>query len=209
MTWAVILGLAAVLGLLAAYGHWRDRPRTLAIAATLALGLAGYAIAGQPGYAAHPAAPPAPDGAATAEYEASRLALLDNYGDAAAWLSLSDAMMRQGHSAEAVRGLQVALKAMPDNADLWIGLGQALTVHGEGYVNPAARLAFDRASQLDPKNPAPRFFLGLAFLQAGKPREALAEWRALRQASPEDAPWLPELDRKIGAAETMIALGAG
>lgn len=209
MTWALVLALAAVLGVLAVHGHWRDRARTLAIAAMLALGLVGYAIAGQPDYPAQPAAPPAPDGAATAEYEASRLALLDNYGDAAAWLSLSDAMMRQGHSAEAVRGLQVALRAMPDNADLWIGLGQALTVHGEGYVNPAARLAFDRASQLDPKNPAPRFFLGLAFLQAGKPGAALAEWQALRQASPDGAPWLPELDRKIGAAETMIALGAG
>ena len=209
MIWVVVIGMAAVLGLLALYGHWRDRPRTLVVVAILALGLGGYAIAGQPGYGGHPAPPPATDSKASAEYEASRLALLNNYGDAAAWLSLSDAMMRQGHSAEAVRGLEVALKAMPDNPDLWIGLGQALTVHGEGFVNPAARLAFDRASQLDPRNPAPRFFLGLAFLQAGKPKAALAEWEALRAASPEGAPWLPELDRKIGAAKTMIAMGIG
>lgn len=209
MIWLVIGGMAVLLGVLALYGHWRDRPRTAVIAGVLALGLGGYAIAGQPGYPEQPAPPPASDGNANAEYEASRLALLNNYGDAAAWLSLSDAMMRQGHSAEAVRGLQVALKAMPDNPDLWIGLGQALTVHGEGYVNPAARLAFDRASQLDPRNPAPRFFLGLAFLQAGKPKAALDEWEALRAASPADAPWLPELDRKIGAAKTMIAMGIG
>src|SRR3546814_3509953 len=97
--------------------------------------------------------------------------------------------------------MKVATKAFPERPDLWVGLGNALAVHGDGFVSPAARLAFARAAEIAPDHPAPLYFLGMAWLQSGQPGEALATWRELREKSPPDAPWLPELDRKIERSE--------
>ena len=207
MTWLIVLLLAAGLGALLLRSSWRDRPVAAAVAATLALGLGGYAVAGRPWLPAAPAPRAPADRGAVSEFETSRQALLANYGDTAAWLAFSDALTREGRTADAVDGLQVALKAMPGSADLWIGLGQALTMHAGGFVSPAARLAFDRASVLAPDNPAPRYFLGLAWLQAGNAKAALGEWQALRAASPAGAPWLGDLDEKIAAAQMMARGG--
>src|SRR3546814_1035183 len=99
----------------------------------------------------------------------------------------------------AVEARKVATKAFPESPDLWVGLGNALAVHGDGFVSPAARLAFARAAAIAPDHPAPLYFLGMAWLQSGQPGEALATWRELREESPPDAPWLPELHRKIEA----------
>lgn len=207
MTWLVVLLLAAGLGALTLRHSWRDRPVAAVVAATLVLGLTGYAAAGQPWLPAQPAPRPPADRDARSEFETSRQALLANYGDVAAWLTFADALTREGRTQDAVGGLQTALKAMPDSADLWIGLGQALTIHAGGLVNPAARLAFDRASVLAPENPAPRYFLGLAWLQSGQPKAALREWEALRAVSPADAPWLADLDGKIAVAKMMARGG--
>jgi cytochrome c-type biogenesis protein CcmH len=208
LTWGVVLLLALGLGAMMLRGSFARRPRVLIVAAALALGLAGYALDGQPGLAASPAPRMTPDRDSTSEFEASRKALLANAGDVGAWLTFSDALIREGQSKDAIDGLQVALRAMPDSADLWVGLGQAMTMHAGGFVTPAARLAFDRANVLDPQNPAPHYFLGLAWLQAGDAKSALAEWQALRAKSPADAPWLPDLDRKIQAARMMMTMDA-
>jgi cytochrome c-type biogenesis protein CcmH/NrfG len=207
MTLGAIAALAAALAGLMLRGSWRERPRVLAVAATIGLGLAGYVVAGRPGLAASPALQPTMDRASVSQFEESRQALLSNAGDVGAWLTFADVLTREGRTADAIDGLQVALAAMPNDADLWVGLGQAMTIHAGGMVTPAARLAFDRASQLAPANPAPRYFLGLAWLQAGDAKAARREWQALRADSPPNAPWLPEVDAKIKAVEAMIAAG--
>jgi cytochrome c-type biogenesis protein CcmH/NrfG len=206
LTWGAVVLLAAGLGALMLRGSFDQRSRVLVVVAVVALGLAGYAVDGRPGLAASPAPQMTPDRASTSEFEESRKALLANAGDTGAWLTMSDALVREGRSKDAIDGLQAALKTMPKDADLWVGLGQAMTMHAGGFVTPAARLAFDRANVLDPENPAPHYFLGLAWLQAGDAKAALAEWVALRAKSPDDAPWVPDLDQKINAARMMIAM---
>ncbi|MGL4542215.1 MAG: tetratricopeptide repeat protein [Polymorphobacter sp.] len=207
LTAVAIALLVLGLGGLMLRGSWRERPRVLAVAAVMGLGLAGYMIAGRPDLAASPAPQASFDRASTSQFEESRQALLSNAGDVGAWLMFADVLTREGRTADAIDGLQVALAAMPGDADLWVGLGQAMTVHAGGMVTPAARLAFDKASRLAPNNPAPRYFLGLAWLQAGDAKAARREWQALRAASPPDAPWLPEVDAKLKAVDAMIAAG--
>jgi cytochrome c-type biogenesis protein CcmH/NrfG len=206
LTWGAIALLAIGLGALVLRGSFGQRSRVLVVAAVVALGLAGYALDGRPGLAASPAPQMTPDRASTSAFEASRKALMANAGDVGAWLTYSDALVREGRSEDAIDGLQHALQVMPGDADLWVGLGQAMTMHAGGFVTPAARLAFDRASVLDPENPAPAYFLGLAWLQAGDVKAALAAWEALRAKSPNDAPWVPDLDQKIAAAKMMMAM---
>ena len=209
-TFAALGAIALLLALLAGLtlrGSWRSRPRVVAVLGALTLGLIGYLVAGRPDLPAVPAPRPEADRATTSAFETARQKLLTNAGDVGAWLTFADALTREGRTEDAISGLQVALTAMPDDADLWVGLGQALMMHAGGMVTPAARLAFDNASKLAPENPAPRFFLGLAWLQAGDAKAALAEWQTLRAASPKDAPWLPDLDARIAAVQAMIAAG--
>lgn len=200
----LLLGLALAAAIL----RYR-RELWPAVTATLAIGLIGYAVTGDAAMPSKPAPKRAIDPRADSEFAASREKLLENYGDVGAWLTFADALSRQGRSADAVEGLRVALKAMPDSPDLWVGLGNALSVHSEGMITPAARLAFDRASQLAPDHPAPRYFLGLAWLQAGQPDEAIEVWEELRARSPSNAPWVADIERKLRGARAMQAAGVG
>ncbi len=181
----------------------------VAVGVALAAGAAGYAFHGRPSLPAAPAqAPATPPEVADARAKA-RETLLENPGDVGAWIQLSNAMIAAGDTAGAVEAMEMATAALPQDVSLRVQQGVALVAHAEGEVVPAARLAFDRASALDPTHPAPRYFLGLAWLQAGRPKEALEVWRDLAAITPPGAPWEAELTRMIGAAETMVALGVG
>ncbi len=179
----------------------KSAPLVLGIALAAALG--GYALTGRPAQPDAPSPPRAETPMAAPAIAAARTRLLQNSGDIGAWLLLSDALARQGATEQAVAAMQVAIQAFPRSPDLWVGLGNALVLHGGGQISPAARLAFGRASRIDPTHPAPRFFLGLAYLQAGKPDAAIATWEDLRQSSPAGSPWLPDLERQIAAAHEM------
>jgi cytochrome c-type biogenesis protein CcmH/NrfG len=181
----------------------------LAVLAALALGAAGYAWSGRPGLAARPAVKAPLDSRFTPEAEKASDRLLENFGDVRAWITLSNALIRAGRTERAVEAMQVATDTIPGDVNLWVQKGIALVAHADGEVVPAARLAFDRASRIDPSHPAPRYFLGLSWLQAGRPKEALAVWYELKAMTPPDAPWAEELDRMISTAETMQALGVG
>lgn len=204
--WIAVLLLALLLG-----GLMLRRPRSGRfdpahigmIGGVLMLGLIGYGIDGRPDLPAQPTVTATLDRSSTSAFEKSRQALLQNAGDVGAWLMFADVLTREGHTEDAVSGLQFALNTAPHSGDLWVGLGQALTMHAGGFVTPAARLAFNRASQFSPDSPAPQYFLGLAWLQEGNAKAAIAEWQKLRATSPASAPWLPDLDEKIAAAQAM------
>jgi cytochrome c-type biogenesis protein CcmH/NrfG len=183
--------------------------QALAVAVALGAGVAGYALAGSPGLKAQPAPARVQNPDLTPEAEKASKELLENFGDVRAWLTLSDALIRAGRTETAVYSLDSALEAIPGNADLWVQLGVALVAHANGEVVPAARLAFDRANRLAPDHPAPSYFLGLAWMQAGETEKALATWGALRARSNADAPWVPSLDRQIAAAQMMEQMGMG
>lgn len=176
----------------------------LALAGVAAVG--GYAASGHPLRPDAPAAPRVSSPAAGPAIAAADKRLLQNNGDIGAWLALADAFTQAGATGRAVDAMQVALGAFPRSPDLWVGLGNALVIHAEGQITPAARLAFGRASVLDPAHPGPRYFLGLAYLQGGKPAQAVATWEALRDSSPPGSPWLADLNERIAAARMMAKL---
>jgi cytochrome c-type biogenesis protein CcmH/NrfG len=197
----------AALALLSAAALWKLRMPLLPLTAGLGLGLAGYLLTSDPATQSKLAPPRAIDASAAPELEAARARLLQNAGDVGGWLVFSDALIRQGESEQAVEGLRLAVRAMPESPDLWVGLGNALVRHAGGMITPAARLAFGRASAADPEHPGPPYFLGLAWLQAGEPDEALKVWQELAARSPPDAPYMPQLQRLMRGARAMIAAG--
>lgn len=195
IAWVALVAFAATVALGLLRGPHDPRAR-LAVAAVLALALGGYALTGSPGL---PEAPPAtvhPDLAATSAFERERQERLARFGEVGAWLTFADALIRADASYTAVRGLRQALDKYPRSADLWIGLGNALSVHA-GEVGAASRLAFDRAATLSPNSPQPAFFRGLALLETGDARGAARTWRTLAARSLPD----PGLARWIAVAE--------
>jgi len=177
---------------------------TLAAAALL-FGSAGYALQGRPGL--HGAAPKPSAESAPMPLANARHAFFGRFNRADRWLIISDSYASRGKSEDAVGIIRAGLREHPDDFMLWVGLGNALTDHAR-VITPAAGLAFDRAEQLAPWSPAPRFFRGLAFLRSGDPEAALKEWHSLLADAPAEARWRPIVEDGVALIERGPA-GAG
>jgi len=208
MGWVVML----VLSLLVAAGLWRwmrgDVGLIQFVGAALLLALAGYAWQGRPAMAGAPKAPPAttqplPDSA----FAEMRPDLMGQFNNAAHWLTLAESYQRTGNTKEGAEIIQNALRRSPNNADLWVGLGNALVQHADGLMTPAAELAFDRALQIAPDHPGPRFFYGLALAQGGRFDEAEQTWRQLLASAPPSATWRGAIQEQLDALAQARALG--
>lgn len=210
MIWGLILlMLALVLGALVFIGKV-PRAGWEPLGAALLLALAGYAFQGKPDV---PAAPRAPDEAASAEGAAAiaaRQALSANQtpgmNGGNHWLITADALLRHGQFADAANLLRGAVEADPKDSDAWLGIGNALMGHAQGQLSPAALLAYGRAAQADPAAPGPPFFLGLAYARQGRFDLAQVMWRGLLARTPADAPWRARVEGALARVERIEAM---
>jgi cytochrome c-type biogenesis protein CcmH len=201
--WVMLAALVTIVALFV-LGKLPAAARPLAAAAVM-LGMAGYALQGSPSLPGKPvAAPEEPEGFGDVIAD-QRQGMADRFGPAAQWLGMSDGFARTGKTELAAKTLEKGLARYPDNVDLWVGLGNALTAHGGGMMSPAAALAFDEAAKRDPNHPAPPFFAGLAMAQSGDLKGAEAVWSGLLARSPEGAPWRPDLEMRL--AQLREAMG--
>jgi cytochrome c-type biogenesis protein CcmH len=195
MGWAILLLLVAVsLGAL-----WRLRVRgglLTATAAALLIGASGYAFQGRPGLPGVPAQ--GREGRDVFPLTDARHAFFGHFSPAESWLRISEALARNGRSEDSVGILQNAVRRYPGDAQLWIGLGNALADHAHG-LTPAAELAYRRAAEVAPGYPAPRFFYGLALARSGDREGALAQWREILATAPPDASWRPLVEQGVAA----------
>ena len=201
--------LLLMLVLLTAAGLWwagrlRGASLQLALAALMA-GSAGYALQGRPSLSGAPK-----EGgrkAAPVPLTEPRQAMLGRFTRADPWLIMADSLASRGNTAEAVGAVRAGLKAHPDDAALYVGLGNALVDHA-GMVTPAATLAYARARELAPKLPAPLFFEGLALARSGKREEALALWQQALALTPPGTSYRPMIEGGIAALGTPVPPGA-
>jgi cytochrome c-type biogenesis protein CcmH len=191
MGWLIFLGLA-----LAAFAAlWRfgglDRAGLQLLASALLLACAGYAWQGSPGLGGSPRAegerPPAPETA----FASLRRDMFGAFDSADRWLSMSERYLARGDTRQAAGLIRSGIRAHPRNSILWTGYGDALVLHGDGLLGPAAELAFRRAVSLAPRHP------GIALAQNGRLEEAELRWREALALSPADSPWRGGLERQI------------
>lgn len=205
MGWLIFIGLALVTGgLLWRFGRMPKSTLEL-LGAALFLAVAGYAWQGSPGMIGKPTPPPADAHVPDSEFAVERTKLLGQFGADADILGAADAFHRQGLNLYAIGLIKGALERHPKSADLWVGLGNALVIHGSGMMSPAAQLAFERAAAIAPDHPGPPFFMGLAYAQAGQFDRAEQVWRGLLDRSPKDAPWRADVEQRLAEIQQMKA----
>lgn len=195
MAW-IILALLVLAGCALAWVLGARGGFLTGTAAALVFGAAGYALQGSPGLAGSPAR-----GSAARDVfplTEARHAFFGQFTAAESWLRISEALARDGEFADSVGVLQNAAKRYPGDAQLWIGLGNALVDQGRG-VTPPAELAFRRAAEIAPGHPAPAFFYGLALARSGDREGALTLWRSVLADAPPNASWRPLVEQGVTA----------
>lgn len=206
MSWMPILALALAAFALLAFVLRAPRNGWEVIGAALLLGIAGYGFQGHPGLAGSPKMAAEQMQADGSLLIAARQQLSGEQGAGTnSWMMIADGMMRNGRFGDAAVILRGAVKDDPKNADAWVALGNALAAHAEGNITAPSLYAFRRAAAADPDHPGPPFFIGLAMLQQGRFDEGRAEWKALLDHTPADAPFRADLAERIGRLDAMIA----
>jgi cytochrome c-type biogenesis protein CcmH len=187
----LIFAAAALLRLLGLRGGMLQ-----AAAAALLFGAAGYAFQGRPDLRGAPAtAATAADAVPLTE---ARHAFYGNFSGEESWLRMSEALARKGNSEDAVNILTNAVRRYPRNAQLWVGLGNALVDHSHG-ITPPAEFAYAQAAELSPGYPGPAFFYGLALARSGDRAGAVAIWRSILSKAPGTASWRPLVEQGVAA----------
>ena len=206
MGWLIIV----VLALATAAGLWpfvrRDLGALQFLGAALFLALAGYAWQGHPGFAGRPKPPPDRRALPDSEFAATRERMLGRFDRASSWLTIAEGYQRRDDTESGATVIRSGLRSNPNDPDLWVGLGNALVIHNDGMMSPAAQLAFRRAAQIAPDHPAPRYFFGLALAQGGNLDEAERIWRQLIAEAPPDAEYRRMIEERLTQLQQQRAM---
>ncbi len=206
MGWLMMIALALLTGGALAW-FIRDRAALMFLGSALLVACAGYTWQGSPDMAGRPKAPPPRRAVPESEFASMRQNMLGRFDRASAWLTMADGYQRSGDTLGAAQIIQSGLRDSPNDPDLWVGLGNALVLHANMMMTPAAQYAFQRAAQIAPEHPAPRFFYGLALAQGGRFDEAERLWRQLLASAPADAEYRRLIEERLEALQQARARG--
>lgn len=209
MTALLIALFIALAGAAAAFACWpilkrrETGSRILAgavAALVLAIGCGVYLILGTPALALRTLAGPADN-----DWRGLVAKLVVNArahpADATAWVMLGRGYLLVNDGADAAAALRhaIALAGPMDRPALLSAQGEALMLAADGQVTPEAEAAFAEALQGNPRDPAARYYLGLAYASRRDVPRALALWESLLADTPPTAPWLGTLIDHIAA----------
>ncbi|HEY1412190.1 MAG TPA: c-type cytochrome biogenesis protein CcmI, partial [Rhodopila sp.] len=126
--------------------------------------------------------------------------LKQNPSDAQGWLSYGRnlAMLDQWDRAE--DAYHHAMDLGQTGPDVVTAHAEVLVMQAGGAVTPAAQTAFQEVLKADSKNPLARYYLALAAMQAGEPRQAIAGFQALLAELPADSPARGQVGQRIAEA---------
>jgi cytochrome c-type biogenesis protein CcmH len=121
-----------------------------------------------------------------------------NPDDPDAWEELGFAYYAEGRFADAARAYRQAAEGRPDSPDLWAALGEARVLASQDDpIPPLAVQAFQRALELDPKQPRARYYMAARTDLAGDHEGAIGEWLTILEETPPGAVYEENLLRTI------------
>ena len=167
----------------------------LAIAAGVpVIALAIYMSLGSPGLPSQPAAERQAR-LASADSDVRELVarvearLRDAPGDGMGWDVIAPVYLRLERYREAVDAYARALAILGETPVRLGGYAEALVLQSNGIVTEPARRAYERLLVLQPGRPEARFGLALAKEQDGDLKAAFADYSAIIETAPPEAPW--------------------
>jgi cytochrome c-type biogenesis protein CcmH len=198
---------AASLSVPASAADATKRRRAVAAAAIVLLPLvaaAFYLPLGSPMLPDQPLAARATQPRETQSVE-SLIAQVESYleknpQDGRGWEVIAPIYLRIGRVEDAVKARRNALRINGETAERVTNLGEAQVAAANGVVTADAKASFERAVNLDRRDPKARYFLGLAAEQDGQRTEAAAIWRAMLQETP-DASWADFVRQSLARVE--------
>jgi len=135
--------------------------------------------------------------------------LARNPDDVRGYAVLAPVYLRLGRVNDAVNARRKILALAGENAARQADLGEALTAAANGIVTKDAKVAFERARTLDPKESKARFYIGVAAHQDGKSDEAARIWRGMIADAPADAPWLDSVRHALASIGQPVVPATG
>ena len=201
----VLLGVAAMAAMMLL-----GVPRLLwsFVGAALMLGAAGYALQGRPMVPAHAASTDVAPIAVDPALIDLRERMTGRISMDGAYLIAGDAMLRSGDAQSAAQVVLGGVRKYPQSFTLWMGLGTNLAANDGMQVSPAALFAFRQAMRLAPDHPAPPFFLGMAYVQAGEFAKARPYWLRAVALAPKAAGYHRDLVVRLVALDWVLAAEA-
>jgi cytochrome c-type biogenesis protein CcmH len=187
----------------------RNRTLVIALAAAAPLAaLALYIVVGSPGMADLPFAQRLKVWRADpSRLDPERMAAVlhqvvaEHPGDPTPLVYLARAEVAAGDPASAEQDLRRALVLDPKRPELWALLGETLAMQAGDAASPAARAAFQHASDLDPSQPGPRYYIGRDQIAGGDVQGGLATWKALDARLAAADPRRAVLERQMAMVE--------
>ena len=203
--WIAVIATVLIAFVFAAFVLKLPKQGWTLFAAVLVFGLAGYAWQGSPEQPSSPKPEVTRAPQSGEQMVDLRNELFEQTAPKPRYMIVSDALASNGKFGDAAGALRRGLRENPEHLEAWIALGNALIGHAQGFVTPAAKEAYDRASALDDKSPIPDLFLGAAYMQSGEVIKARELWAARLERAPEDAEWRDNFKIRVERLDEMIA----
>ena len=123
------------------------------------------------------------------------------------WEAIAPVYMAWRRYADAAEAYGQAVRLLGETPKRLVGQGQALVLANDGIVTEPARVALEKALALDPEQMQARILLIVAKEQDGKLDEAIADWKALLDKAPADAPWRKSVEQRLAEDEAKLKGG--
>jgi cytochrome c-type biogenesis protein CcmH len=126
--------------------------------------------------------------------------LKQNPSDAAGWLLYGRSLAMLNQWDKAKDAYRHAIDLGQTDPDVVADHAEVLVLQAGGTVTPAAEVAFRQVLKADPRNGLARYYLAVATLQAGEPRQAIEGFQSVLAEMPADSPMRPQLGQKVAEA---------
>ncbi|MGO4704503.1 c-type cytochrome biogenesis protein CcmI [Microvirga sp. 2MCAF38] len=135
-----------------------------------------------------------PQASATRDDLATAVAQIESHlaekpDDGRGWDVIAPVYMRMGRIDDAIKAYAAAVRLLDKDANRFANYGEAMVIAQDGIVPADARRVFEQALALDPSLVKARFYLARVAEQDGQIEKARAEYTALVEGAPADAPW--------------------
>ena len=121
------------------------------------------------------------------------------------WDAIAPIYLGGRRYADAAEAYRQAIRLLGPSAPRLSGLGQALVLEQDGFVNAPAKMALAEALKRDGSLVEPRILLAVAKEQDGDYAGALDDWRGLLERKGSDERWRDMVGRRIASAEAALA----